>query len=138
MGSLLSVTSGYPSDPFGLRILNFPKPSFRCPTSRARRLSIFMNSLSPFVRPLPVHLTEIRHDLLYEAISILLDQISAKALRYCMRSEDLGLINTFTCLDDQKPVRLHPIEFLSTYRTPPSRVLFSLLRLTKRSLPTGN
>ena len=27
-----------------------------------------------------------------------LNQISAKALRYCMRSEDLGLVNTFACL----------------------------------------
>ena len=74
-----------------------------------------MNSLSP-------PLAEIRHDVQYEAVSILLlvrqqlqriDQISAEALRYCMRSEDLGLINTFACLHHQEPVWLLPIFFSS-------------------------
>ena len=60
-------------------------------------------------------LTEVCHDVLYEAVSILLllrqqlqriDQICAQALRYCMCFEDLGLIDTFTCLYDQKPVWL--------------------------------
>ena len=33
---------------------------------------------------------------------------------YCMSFEDLGLIDTFTCLYDQKPVWLLPIVFFST------------------------
>ena len=47
----------------------------------------------------PAHLTEVRHDVLYEAVSILLlvreqlqriDQSLAWTLKYCMRFEDLG------------------------------------------------
>ena len=54
----------------------------------------------------------------FEAVSIFLlvrqqlqrtDQICAQALRYRMRFEDLGLLNTVPCLYDQKPVRLLPI-----------------------------
>ena len=50
---------------------------------------------------------------LYEAVSILLlvrqqlqriNQIPAEATRYCMRSEDLCLVNTFACLHHQEPV----------------------------------
>ena len=83
---------------------------------------------------LPAPLTEFRHDVLYEAVSIFflvrhqlqsINQISAKALRYCMRSEDLGLINTFTCLHHQKPVWLPPVVFLSTDRAPPFVTPFS-------------
>ena len=90
-------------------------------------------------------LTEVRHDVLYEAVSILLlvrqqlqriNQISTKALRYCMRSEDLGLVNTFACLHRQEPVWFPPVTFFSTDRTPP--MLFSLLRPTKRGLPSRN
>ena len=56
---------------------------------------------------------EVRHNVLYEAVSIFLlvrqqlqriYQISAQALRYCRRFEDLGLIDIFTCLYNQKPV----------------------------------
>ena len=35
-GLSLTVTSGYASDPFGLRTLKVPKPSFRCPSSMER------------------------------------------------------------------------------------------------------
>ena len=38
-GLSLTVTSGQPSDPFGLRTLKFPMPLLRYPTSRARWLS---------------------------------------------------------------------------------------------------
>ena len=71
-------------------------------------------------------LTEVCHDVLCEAVFIFLlvrqqfqrmDQISAQALRYCMSFEDLGLIDTFTCLYDQKPVWLLSIVFLHTSRT---------------------
>ena len=50
-GHSLAVTFGYPSDTFGLRTLKVPKPSFKCPTSRARWLSTCMNFLNPSVRP---------------------------------------------------------------------------------------
>ena len=47
-----------------------------------------------------------------------INQMSAKALRYCMRSEDPGLINTFPCLHHQEPVWLLPIVvFLRRSRT---------------------
>ena len=78
-------------------------------------------------------LTQVLHNILQEAVSIFLlirqqlqriDQICAKALRYCMCFEYLSMINIISCLCDQKPVRLLPIVFLSTYRTPPSCMLF--------------
>ena len=84
----------------------------------------------PLREALPAPLTEVRHDVLYEAVSIFLlvrqqlqriNQMSAKALRYCMRPEDLGLVNTFACLHHQEPVWLFPIIFFSTDRTPPFR-----------------
>ena len=64
----------------------------------------------------------------YDAVSIFflvrqqlqrIDQISTQALRYCKRFEDLGLIDTFTCLCDQKPGWLLPIVLISTDRAPP-------------------
>ena len=85
--------------------------------------------------PLLLPLAEVCHDDLYEAVSILLlvrqqlqriDQMSAQALRYCMRFQDLGLINTFACLYHQEPVRLLPIVFSSTDRAPPIVTPFSL------------
>ena len=42
-----------------------------------------------------------------------------KALRYCMRFVDLGLVNTFACLHHQEPVWLLPITFFSTDCAPP-------------------
>ena len=72
--------------------------------------------------------TQILHFNLQEAISIFLlirqqfqriDQICAEALRYCMRFEDLGLLNIVTCLYDQKPVRLLPVALFSTNCAPP-------------------
>ena len=74
----------------------------------------------PLREALPAPLTEVRHDVLYEAVSIFLlvrqqlqriNQMSAKALRYCMRPEDLGPVNTFACLHHQEPVWLFPIIF---------------------------
>ena len=76
-------------------------------------------------------LTEVCHDVQYEAVSIFLlvlqpiDQICAQALRYCMCFEDHGLIDTLTYLYDQKPVWLLPIVFLSTTRAPPIDAPFS-------------
>ena len=110
-GLSLTVTSGHLSATLGVRILNFSMPWLKYPTSRARWLSIFMNSLSPCVMPFPALLTEVCHNVLCEAISIFLlvrqqlqriNQISAKALRCCTCTEDLGLIGTFTCLYHQE------------------------------------
>ena len=42
-----------------------------------------------------------------------------------MRSEDLGLINTFTCLHHQEPVWWLPVELFSTDRAPPIVTPFS-------------
>ena len=65
-----------------------------------------MNSRKPSVGPFSAPLTEVCHDVLYEAVSIFLpvrqqlqriDQMSAQNVRYCMCFEDLGLIDTFTC-----------------------------------------
>ena len=90
-------------------------------------------------------LTQVCHEVLYEAESIFLltcqqlqrfDQICAHALRYCMRLEDLGLIDTFTCLHTtKKPVWLLPILFLSTDRAPPIVAPFSPRRPTRCNLP---
>ena len=88
----------------------------------------------PLRETLPAHLTEVRHDVLYEAVSILLlvrqqlqriDQIPTSALRYCMRFEDLGQVNTFACLHHQEPVWFPPSIFFSTDRTLPMCVLFT-------------
>ena len=106
-GLSLTVTSGRPYEPFGLRTLNFPTSRFRYPTSRARSLSIFMNSHKPSVRP-------------------------------CMRFEDLGLINTFTCLHHQEPVWLLPIVFFSPQIAHHQLLPPFLPRPTKCSLPKGN
>ena len=82
----------------------------------------------PFSETLSAHLTEIRHDDLYEAVSIFLlvrqqlqriNRIPALALGHCMRSEDLGLVNTFACVHHQEPVGLLPVASLSTNRAPP-------------------
>ena len=43
----------------------------------------------------------------------------AQALRYRMCFEDLGLLNTFPCLHDQKLVRLPPVILFSTNCAPP-------------------
>ena len=81
-----------------------------------------------FRETLSIPLTEVCHDVLYEAVSMFLlvrqqlqriNQIAAKALRYCIRFEDLGLIYTFTCLYNQEPVWLLPILFFSTNCAPP-------------------
>ena len=50
-GLYLTVTFGHRSGTFVLCALNFPMPWHRYPTSSARWLSIFMNSLSRCVRP---------------------------------------------------------------------------------------
>ena len=42
-----------------------------------------------------------------------------------MRFEDLGLINTFTCLYNQEPVWLLPIVLFSSDPTPPTVTLSS-------------
>ena len=125
----LTVTPGHPSGTFGFRTLKCPHALVHLSNLKgARSLSFFMNSLKPSVRLFLPPLTEVCHDVLYEAVPIFLlvcqqlqriDKICAQALRYCTRSEDLGLIDTFTCLYDQKPVRLLPIVFLSTDRAPP-------------------
>ena len=46
------------------------------------------------------------------------------ALKYCMRSEELGLVNTFACLHHLEPVWLLPVVLFSTDPTPPICVLF--------------
>ena len=100
-----------------------------------------------FRETLSALLTKVCHDVLCEAVSIFflvcqqlqrIDQICAQALRYGMRFEDLGLVDTFTCLYGQKPVCLLPIVFLSTDRAPPIVAPFSPLRPTRCSLPKGN
>ena len=92
-------------------------------------------------------LTEDCHDVLCEAVSIFLlvcqqfqriDRICAQALRCCMRFEDLGLIDTFTCLYDLEPVwLLRAVLSLHTSRTTNYYVLSSQ-RPTKCSLPMRN
>ena len=88
-------------------------PSFRYPTSRGTLIVILYEFSQTFRKTSSAPLTEVCHDVLYEAVPIFLlvcqqlqriDKNSAKALRYCMRSEDLGLVDTFTCLYDQEPV----------------------------------
>ena len=79
----------------------------------------------------PAPLTEVRHDVLFQVASIVLlvrqqlqrvVQISAQALRYCMRFEDLGMVNTLTCLHHQEPVWCHSNIFFSTDSEPPAAV----------------
>ena len=91
-----------------------------------------LNKFPQLLREAPAPLTEVRHDVLYEAVSIFLsvrqqlqriDQISAQALRYCMRVGDLGPIDTFTCVYNQEPVWLLPVEF--TNCAPPIVAPFS-------------
>ena len=146
-GLSLTVTSGRPSGTFGLRTLNFPMPWLKYPTSRARWLSVFMNS-QPLREALPAPHTEVCHNVLYEAVSIFLlvrqqlqriNQISAQGLRYCMRFEDLGLVNTFTCLYDQEPVWLLPIVLFLLHRscTTNYNALY-LPRPTRCGLPKGS
>ena len=88
----------------------------------------------PIREALRAPLTEVLHDVLYEAVSIFLlvrqqrqgiNQISTKALRYCMRFVDLGLVNTFACLHNQEPVWLLPVIFFSTDCAPPIVAPFS-------------
>ena len=89
----------------------------------------------PMREALTAPLTEARHDVLYEAVSIFLlvrqqlqriNQIPAEALRYCMRIEDFGLVDTSTCLYDLKqPVWLLPVVLFSTNRAPPIIMLSS-------------
>ena len=56
------------------------------------------------------HLAEVRHDAIFLLVrQQRIDQIPAEALRYCMRSEELGLVDTFASLHHQEPVWLHPI-----------------------------
>ena len=71
----------------------------------------------PFCEALPAPITEVRYDVLYEAVSIFLllrqqlqriNQMPTKASRYCMRFEDLGLVNTFACLHHHEPDWLLP------------------------------
>ena len=116
---LLAASIRLGSSPLGILLIlsafllqKFPKPSLRCPTSRARWLSILINSLSPFVSPFLVSRGSSRCSVWRPSPSSLLvlqqlqriNQLPAKALRYCMCPEDLGLINTFTCLQHQEPV----------------------------------
>ena len=108
-------------------------------------MSTCMNSLNPSVRPIPL-LAEVRHDVLYEAVSIFLlvrqqlqriTQIPAETLRYCMRCEDLGLVNTSACLHHQSQSGCFQ-SYLSADRGPPIVKCFVSQRPTKGSLTTGN
>ena len=80
----------------------------------------FYEFSQPLREALPAPHTEVCHNFLFEAVSIFLlvrqqlqhiNQIPADALRYCMRFEDLGLINNFTCLYNQEPVEFLPVVF---------------------------
>ena len=100
----------------------------------------------PVREPLPAPVTEVRHDVLYEAVFIFLlvrqqlqriNQISTKALAHCMPSEDLGLTDTFACLHHQEPVWCPPIIF-SPQIAHHQFVCFFSPESHQRSLPSGN
>ena len=114
---------------------NFRLSYFKCsPVQVSNHKGALIVNLYEVSQPLretfSAHLTEVCHDVLYETVSIFLlvrqqlqriDQICAQALRYCMCSEDLGLIDIITCLHDQEPVRKLPIVPFSTDHAPPLR-----------------
>ena len=134
-GLSLIVTSEPPSGAFG----------FRTPTSKAR-LFIHPDEVSQAVREIfPASFAEVCHNVPLETVSILLlirqqlqriDQNFVQELRHRMRFEDLRLLKTVTCLQDQKLVRLPPVILFSTNCT--TTLWFFRQRPTKRSLPEGN
>ena len=128
-GLSLIVTSDppSPSGTLGFRTLRVPVPQCNSPTSNARFLSTLMKSacrprdlLCFLCRGLSqCSVGDRLHPLADSPATSRIDQISAQALRYRMRFEDLHLLKIFTCLHDQKPVRLPPVVLFSTNCAPP-------------------
>ena len=124
--------SPWPSPLGNLLILSaFVLWIFPCPWSGLqlqgdRGFSIFMNSLSPFVRPFLLLSPRPSPSFCWFANNLnALNKFPTKALRDCMRFHDLGLVHTFACLQHQEPVWLLPVVFFSTARAPPIVTPFS-------------
>ena len=88
-GLSLTVTSGYPSDPFGFRIKKISLALVQVSYLKGSMVVNLYEFSQPIREPFRPPLTEVRHDVLYEAISIILlvrqqlqriNQIAAKAL----------------------------------------------------------
>ena len=97
-----------PCGTFGFR--TFPMPRFEYTTSRARSLSIIMNSLKTSVRPFLLHSPWF--------VTMFCTRPSPSSMRS-------GLVNTVTCLHHQKPVWLLPVVLFSTDCGPPIVTSFS-------------
>ena len=105
----LTVTSGRLFWNFRPSYFEFPHALAQVSNLKGMLVVNLYEFSQPNREPFPAPLTEVRHDVLYEAVSFfllvrqqlqLINQISAQALRYCMRFEDLGLIDTLTCLSN--------------------------------------
>ena len=145
-GLSLTVTSGYPSESSSLRPSKISQALVQVSYLKGTMVVNHYEISQPIREPFPAPLTEVRHDVLHEAVSIFLlvrqqlqriGQFFAQALRYRMRFEDLGLINTFTCLQPRACLVASSPTFFHKSRTTNCYALFTQ-RPTKRSLPTGN
>ena len=116
-----TVTSGYPSDPVGLRTFQVPKPSLKCHTSGARRLPTCINSLSTMfcMKPSPSSCWFASN---FNAL-IRFPQKPWRTACALESSGDLGLVNTFACLHKSLYGCFQP--FFSTNRAPPIITPFS-------------
>ena len=128
-------------------VLKGSQASLRCPTSNGTMIVNLYELSQPlreaFLLPSPRFVMshwsvgDVSILLLIRQQLQCINQIPAEALRYCMRSEDLGLVNTLACLHHQEPVWLLPTIFAPQIAHN-QFVCFFTQRPTKRSLPSGN